>query len=337
MVAPFRCAHTERKSGLFAVGGALRCQCAGGIDCVADNWRPGPDWEGHCFWSGTFVCQRRCEACTTTQPNPPECGSCSSGVVRWCEARLTVRCLLLRWSFRLRRLVTNVRGAVTLPARPCGAPRFASRSSISGRMHHPFPRDFQWMSARTCQQRLRGWPGGAQRLGWKLRQRQEGHTKRLVGFFRELGSRHSFRSGGMLCGQLWRREAWSCGETSKAQSSDCVVSLRNGLGRHAGDGRLGATRSAVRKLNGRRKRTFRPPAPILGDDGKPLTSLTLQPNTKQPQRELMKEFKVRADKQAAPHRAADGRARIAEHGACGRMLFTFSPSPSQVVPRFPRS
>ena len=36
-------------------------------------------------------------------------------------------------------------------------PRFASGSSISGRMPRLFLLDFQWMSTRTCQQRLRGW------------------------------------------------------------------------------------------------------------------------------------------------------------------------------------
>ena len=73
-----------------------------------------------------------------------------------------------------------------------------------------------------------------------------------------------------------------------------------------------ATWSAVRKLVGRKKRSFRPPVPMLGDDGKPLASLQAKAN--QHQRELMKEFgenctefsdaehllRVQADKQAAP-------------------------------------
>ena len=68
-----------------------------------------------------------------------------------------------------------------------------------------------------------------------------------------------------------------------------------------------ATWSAVRKLVGRKKRSFRPPVPMLGDDGKPLASLQVKAN--QHQRELMKEFektaeaehlvRVQADKQAA--------------------------------------
>ena len=49
-----------------------------------------------------------------------------------------------------------------------------------------------------------------------------------------------------------------------------------------------ATQSAVRKLIGRRKRAFRPPAPMLGDDGKPLASLRAKAN--QHQREFKKEF-----------------------------------------------
>ena len=67
-----------------------------------------------------------------------------------------------------------------------------------------------------------------------------------------------------------------------------------------------ATWSAVRKLVGRKKRSFRPPVPMLGDDGKPLASLQAKAN--QHQREFMKEFgencehlvRVQADKQAAP-------------------------------------
>ena len=49
-----------------------------------------------------------------------------------------------------------------------------------------------------------------------------------------------------------------------------------------------ATWSAVRKLIGRRKRAFRPPAPVLGADGMPLASLRAKAN--QHQREVMKEF-----------------------------------------------
>ena len=99
-----------------------------------------------------------------------------------------------------------------------------------------------------------------------------------------------------------------------------------------------ATWSAVRKLVGRKKRPFRPPVPTLGDDGKPFTSLQAKAN--QHHRELMKEFgencaefseaehlvRVQADKQAAPVRFTGS-----PTGACGRMLSTFSPSPSQVV------
>ena len=91
-----------------------------------------------------------------------------------------------------------------------------------------------------------------------------------------------------------------------------------------------ATWSAVRKLVGRKKRSFRPPVPMIGDDGRPLASLQAKAN--QHQRELMKEFgencaefseaehlvKVQADKQAAPvllHQVADGHVCIARHGA----------------------
>ena len=71
-------------------------------------------------------------------------------------------------------------------------------------------------------------------------------------------------------------------------------------------------RGLWRKLIGRRRRAFRPPAPMLGDDGKPLASLRAKAN--QHQREIMKEFgekctefseaehpaQAQADKQAAP-------------------------------------
>ena len=91
-----------------------------------------------------------------------------------------------------------------------------------------------------------------------------------------------------------------------------------------------ATWSAVRKLTSRRTRAFRPPAPMLGDDGKLLASLGAKAS--QHQRELMKEFgencvefseeehlaRADADKQAGPcraHRATAGHKRTAENGA----------------------
>ena len=90
-----------------------------------------------------------------------------------------------------------------------------------------------------------------------------------------------------------------------------------------------ATWSAVRKLVGRKKCSFRPPVPMIGDDGRPLVSLQAKAN--QHQRELMKEFgaefseaeqltKVQADKRAV----ADGHVWIARHGA--RMGRCFSRS-----------
>ena len=77
-----------------------------------------------------------------------------------------------------------------------------------------------------------------------------------------------------------------------------------------------ATWSLVRELVGRKKRPFRLPVPMLGDDGKPLVSLQAKAN--QQQRQLKKEFgencaefseaehltKVQADKQAAEVRFA---------------------------------
>ena len=103
---------------------------------------------------------------------------------------------------------------------------------------------------------------------------------------------------------------------------------------------------SVRKLVGRKKRSFRPPVPLLGDDGRPLASLQAKAN--QHQRELMKEFrencaefseaehltKVQADNQAAPvlfTRSPTTRVYCQERSANGRMLFTFFPSPSPVV------
>ena len=78
----------------------------------------------------------------------------------------------------------------------------------------------------------------------------------------------------------------------------------------AGDGRLGATWSAVRKLVGRKKPPFWSPVRTLGDDAKPLASLPAKAD--QHQRELVKELgkncaefseaehlvRVQADKQA---------------------------------------
>ena len=86
----------------------------------------------------------------------------------------TMRCLSWSWSFHLRRLVTNVQGVLTLPARTFDAPRLTSRLSVSGRMPHLFLLDFQWMST----QRLRGWHGGVQRRGGKLRRRETGWLTR---------------------------------------------------------------------------------------------------------------------------------------------------------------
>ena len=99
-----------------------------------------------------------------------------------------------------------------------------------------------------------------------------------------------------------------------------------------------ATWSAVRKLADRKKRHFRPLVPMLGDDGKPLASPQAKAN--QHQRELMKEFgencaefsevehlvRVQADRQAAQVGFTKSPA-----DKCALMLFTISPSPSQVV------
>ena len=94
----------------------------------------------------------------------------------------------------------------------------------------------------------------------------------------------------------------------------------------------------MRKLVGRKKRPFRPPVPMLGDDGKPLASLQAKAN--QHQRELMKEFGENcAEFSEAEHlvRASPGsvsqgrrrtRVRCQARSVNGRMLFTFSPSPS---------
>ena len=105
-----------------------------------------------------------------------------------------------------------------------------------------------------------------------------------------------------------------------------------------------ATWSAVRKLVGRKRRSFRPPVPMIGDDGRPLASLLAKAN--QHQRELMKEFgencaefseaehltKVQADKQAAPVLFTRSPTDMCQAlSANGRMLFTFFPSPSPVV------
>ena len=62
----------------------------------------------------------------------------------------------------------------------------------------------------------------------------------------------------------------------------------NSMARLQETGDWAATWSAVRKLVGRKKRLFRPPASMLGDDGKPLASLQAKAN--QHQRELAKDF-----------------------------------------------
>ena len=104
-----------------------------------------------------------------------------------------------------------------------------------------------------------------------------------------------------------------------------------------------ATGSTVRKLIGRRKRAFRP-APMLGDDGKPLASL----QANQHQRKLMRSSGRIAPNSASrnimpryvrtskrPQSSSSGGRRTRAHcqvrSVSGRMLFAFSPSPSQVV------
>ena len=120
------------------------------------------------------------------------------------------------------------------------------------------------------------------------------------------------------------------GRVGQAQSADCVVPVWHGCSGEGSERRCLADEAAldggsggfhgapagvgrtVRKLVGRKKRSFRPPVPMLGDDGKPLASLQAKAN--QHQRVLMKEFgencaefseaehlvRVQADKQAAP-------------------------------------
>ena len=120
------------------------------------------------------------------------------------------------------------------------------------------------------------------------------------------------------------------GRVGQAQSADCVVPVWHGCSGESSERRYLADEAAldggsggfhgapagvgrtVRKLVGRKKRSFRPPVPMLGDDGKPLASLQAKAN--QHQRVLMKEFgencaefseaehlvRVQADKQAAP-------------------------------------
>ena len=109
----------------------------------------------------------------------------------------------------------------------------------------------------------------------------------------------------------------------------------------------GRTWSAVRQLIGRRKRAFRPPAPMLGDDGKLLASFWAKAN--QHQRELMKEFGRTASNSARrnisprhvwtskrPLSSPSGGSRVRAHcrarSLSWRMLFALSPSPGQVVP-----
>ena len=236
-------------------------------------------------------------------------------------------------------------------------PRFASRSSISGRMPRLFLLDFQWMSTRTCQQRLRGWQRraapreqAAPQADWMDEEAwQAVRTKRRVGFFPRAWLktffsqwRHGMRPAVEARRSELRRDleglarlnlqiAW-CRHGMEAQAKAASKATWNAkqrwlegqadsMARMQETGDWAATWSAVRKLIGRRKRAFRPPAPMLGDDGKPLASLQAKAN--QHQRELMKEFgancvefseaehlaKVRADKQAAPvesHRAGSG-------------------------------
>ena len=129
------------------------------------------------------------------------------------------------------------------------------------------------------------------------------------------------------------------GRVCQAQSSDCVGACMAWMLRrrqreklHGSRGGAGwrvrrfPCRACRRRATGRRRglrcvswwaargAPFRPPVPLLGDDGKPLTSLQVKAN--QHQRELMKEFgencaefseaehlvRVQADKQAAPVR-----------------------------------
>ena len=119
-----------------------------------------------------------------------------------------------------------------------------------------------------------------------------------------------------------RDATWQAKQRWMEGQADSVARLQE-------TGDWAATWSAVRKLVGRKKRSFCSPVPRLGDDGKPLASLQAKAN--QHQRELMKEFgencaessgaehlvRVQADKQAAGpfHQVADGCVCIARHGA----------------------
>ena len=95
------------------------------------------------------------------------------------------------------------------------------------------------------------------------------------------------RFGQAQCGdcvvRVWHE--WS-GEGSERSYKEGEAVLDGGSGGF--NGALAATFSAVRKLVGRKKRPFRPPVPMLGDHGKPLTSLQAKAN--QHQREVMKDF-----------------------------------------------
>ena len=117
-------------------------------------------------------------------------------------------------SFRLRRQVTSAQGVLTHLAWLCGDLRFASRSSFSRLPLLLFLRSFRWMSTPGYWQRLPRCLGDVRLLGYKLRHRrigwtrrlgersalmlwQEEHTKRPAGYSPEPGSRRFSRSGGM--------------------------------------------------------------------------------------------------------------------------------------------
>ena len=87
-----------------------------------------------------------------------------------------------------------------------------------------------------------------------------------------------------------------------------------------------ATWSVVRKLVGRKKRSFRPPVLMLGDDGKPLASLQAKANLHQ--RELMKEF----GENCAEVSEAEHMVRVQADKQAASVLFTRSPTDTSALP-----
>ena len=123
--------------------------------------------------------------------------------------------------------------------------------------------------------------------------------------------------------KMARDAAWQAKQRWMEGQADSMARLQE-------TGDWAATWSAVRKLVGRKKRLFRPPVPLLGDDGRPLASARAHEGVRRKLCRIQRggAFDKGASRQAGSpgsfHQVADGHVCVARHGA--RMGRCFSRS-----------